>query len=184
MDGHLAKPLTANELENALSQWLPPEGAATGAVSLPSPRSQPDASPVDLQRLQRLESELGDGGREMLAGLIETFSTDFQQGLERLATDARTAAWEAVAAEAHRLRSSTLNLAAGELSRACARLEECARGPEPGHAPALIQRLRDDLPRVQAALRAHARRPSPPVLDSAPQPAPITAASESNRVSS
>jgi HPt (histidine-containing phosphotransfer) domain-containing protein len=141
------------------------------------------AASVDVQRLERLESELGAGGRAMLADAIDAFFADFPQGLERLAAHADAAAWDRVAAEAHRLRSSTATLAATELSRSCQELEECARG-EPRRAAELIQRLRDEFPRVRAALAAHARRPAPPLAETPPEPAPFTAPSESNRVSS
>jgi PAS domain S-box-containing protein len=180
MDGHLAKPLTASELEGALTQWLPLEGAALAAASLPSP---PDAASVDIQRLECLESELGPGGRELLADLVEAFLSDFQQGLERLATSAEAAAWDQVEAEAHRLRSSTGTLAAARLARWCEALEKNARA-EPAGAAELIQHMRDEFRRVRAALTAHARRPATPALEAAREPATSTATSESNRVSS
>jgi PAS domain S-box-containing protein len=184
MDGHLAKPLTASELEGALCQWLPPAALVSGAASLPSPLLQPVPAPVDVERLRRLETELGEGGREMLADLIEAFSTDFQAGLHRLASHAGAAAWDRVAAEAHRLRSSTSNLTAAELSRCCKLLEECARRADAAPAAELLQLMRDEFPRVMAALSAHARRPASLCPESARDPAPPTAASESNRVSS
>jgi CheY-like chemotaxis protein len=182
MDGHLAKPLTASELESALSQWLPLDGGA-GVASLPSPASGAASACIDVERLERLESELGEGGRELLRDLIETFFADFQLSLERLAQNAAAAAWERVASEAHRLRSSTANLATTELSRLCTRLEECARGTAPGRADELIQRMRDEFPRVRTALAAHAHRP-PSSLPEAREATTAPAASETNSVSS
>jgi HPt (histidine-containing phosphotransfer) domain-containing protein len=139
------------------------------------------AACIDVERLERLESELGEGGRELLIDLIETFLADFELALERLAQHAAAAAWERVASEAHRVRSSTANLAATELSRLCTRLEECATGAAPDDPDELVRRLRDEFPRVRTALAAYAQRP-PSSLPEA-RATTATAASESNSVS-
>ncbi|HTV22799.1 MAG TPA: PAS domain S-box protein [Polyangiaceae bacterium] len=180
MDMHLAKPLTANELERALTQWLPIE-APPPIVSATIPTAS--SACVDARRLDQLVSDLGEGGHELLAELIRTFFSDFEGALARLEASAQARAWPQVANEAHRLRSSTSNLAATELSRLCTRIEECAKGTEPQASPVLIQRLRDEYPEVREALLEYARRP-PPRPEGTREPALVNAAPETNRVSS
>jgi len=183
MDGHLAKPVTASELGSALSQWLPLEGPVAGAVSLPSPVVLVESPSVDTSKLERLEADLGEGGREMLVELIETFITDCEQTLVRLEASAKAAAWSQVALDAHRLRSGTSNLAAFELTRLCHAIEERARGTEPARAEELILRLQGEFPRARAALVAHIRRESSPRLRGPGDPT-LATTPEANSVSS
>jgi two-component system, sensor histidine kinase len=151
MDDHLAKPLTKSELASTLAKWLRLESTAPLA---PAPRP-PTSTAIDYQMLERLESELGDGGKEVLVGLIQAFILDFREALERLSEHIAAKKWDSVAFEAHRLRSSTANLAAAELSQLCKAMEQCGHGADPSLAAEIMVRLSEEFPRVRDALNAY-----------------------------
>jgi CheY-like chemotaxis protein/HPt (histidine-containing phosphotransfer) domain-containing protein len=153
MDDHLAKPLTKNELKGALAKWLRIESTAPLAHT-PRPLER---MTLNTAMLERLESELGDGGKELLGSLIEVFFLDFEQATLQLAEHVKAARWERLAFDAHRLRSSTGNLAATELSLLCKGLEECGLRGDAHVAAELMLRVREEFPRVREALTAYAK---------------------------
>jgi PAS domain S-box-containing protein len=157
MDDHLAKPLTKSELESTIAKWLR-LGSMTPLSPAPHP---PEAMTLDLAMLERLESDLGDGGKQLLTGLIEAFFVDCPEALERLDEHVEAARWERVAFEAHRLRSSTANLAAANLSLLCEGLEESGQRSEASLAAELMARLHEEFPRARAALTAYASGGAP-----------------------
>ncbi len=180
MDDHLAKPLTKVELESTLAQWLRLESTAPDGRA---PRPRP-ALTLDTAQLERLESELGDGGKEMLAGLIQGFVVDFAQTLERLTSHVDGGKLEEVSFEAHRARSSTSNLGAVELSRLCERLEECGRRGDASLAAQLVLALREELPRAREALMAFAERSTVLAQDATREATTSTRAAETSSVPS
>jgi HPt (histidine-containing phosphotransfer) domain-containing protein len=105
--------------------------------------------------LERLESELGDGGKEVLVGLIQTFLLDFREAIERLSEHIAGRNWDSLAFEAHRLRSSTANLAAAELSLLCEAMEQCGHSADTSLAAEVMLRLSEEFPRVRDALNAY-----------------------------
>lgn len=142
-----------------LARWL--EGTAPMA-------SAPTLTPriaIDRQLLERLESDLGDGGKECLTELIQLFLVDFQQAIEGLLEDIKAARWERVAFEAHRLRSSTANLAAADLYMLCNALEECGQNADSTLAVELMARVHEEFPRVREALTAYMQRQPPPATE-------------------
>jgi PAS domain S-box-containing protein len=149
MDEHLAKPLTKSELKSVIAKWLKLESTAPQSVVWGSPRG----TTLDLRALDRLSSELGEGGRETLVMLMGDFVRDFPQVLARLQTFVQAADWGRVSFEAHRARSSTANLAAVELAALCKALEECGLRGDAALAPELMQQLRSEFEQVRDALQ-------------------------------
>ena len=179
MDDHLAKPLTRSELESTLAKWLRMDTSAQAPIR--SARPAPNGTTIDTARLERLQGELGVGGRELLLELIDGFFVDFQEALGRMSDAASAAAWEKLAFEAHRVRSSTGNLAAVDLSDLCRRLEECGLRPDPNVAADLLWRLGEEFARVREALSAFAQRGGAGPHTAAPRANPTP---ESNSVPS
>jgi PAS domain S-box-containing protein len=180
MDDHLAKPLTKGEIKSALAKWLQLDSRTPVARGALPGRSMT----LDSAMLNRLESELGDGGKEILVGLIEAFFIDFQRALERLAEHVEAARWERVAFEAHRLRSSTANLAAVNMALLCTGLEECGQRADAPLAAELMLRLQDEFQRVREALTSYVRGESPRVGREARETPETTHAGETNGVPS
>jgi CheY-like chemotaxis protein len=153
MDDHLPKPLTKSELSSTLAKWL----RLDSTPPVPRPAPAPQNSTIDTAMLERLTADLGEGGAEILSGLIEAFISDFQQALERLREDAAAAHWERVAFEAHRLRSGAANLAAVDLAQLCRQLEESGQKADAAAAAELSRELEEEFARAREALGAYAR---------------------------
>jgi PAS domain S-box-containing protein len=154
MDDYLAKPLTKTELKSTLAKWL----RLDSTLPIGPMPALPKPVPVDEQALARLEADLGSGGREVLERLVEAFCSDFEETLLRLEEAVRTPDFASLCFEAHRVRSSTANLAAMELAMSCTRLEDCGRRGDEGAAALLLPRLREEYARARAALESYLRR--------------------------
>jgi PAS domain S-box-containing protein len=159
MDDHLAKPITRNALKGILGKWLQLESAPPVP---PAPRVSPaPAGPpvptlaVDVSALDRLVEGLGNGAEPLLAELVELFIAEFPVAMQRLREALGDNALQPVAAEAHRMRSSTGNLAAPALSVLCQRLEHVARAGDGASCLHLVQELEGEFAPVAAALRGY-----------------------------
>ena len=170
MDEHLVKPVTKGELRSALAKWLRLESTAPQSIAWAAARG----TTIDTRALERLEQELGEGGRETLVMLIGDFLVEFPAVIERLEAAVTAADWSRVAFEAHRVRSSTGNLAAIELAALCKTLEECGLAADATRASPLTQQIRTEFELVRQALmqwcrprrRARAERDEPaPIID-------------------
>ncbi|HLL17687.1 MAG TPA: response regulator [Rubrivivax sp.] len=135
MDEYLTKPLLLDALDAALQRHL------SGEAPAPAPASEPSLPSLDLRVLQRM---LGND-----AGLLREFLSEYLECAEldaaamRQAADAGDAA--AVAATAHRLKSSSRSFGALALGDCCEAIEASAT------ATRSVQ-LRDDLLRFDAEL--------------------------------
>jgi PAS domain S-box-containing protein len=156
MDDHLAKPVTKRELEATLAKWL----RIDETPSLAAPPSPPRPGRLDRAWLGHLEADLGEGGRELLCGLIDAFIVDFEAALGKVREASAQAAWSQIGFEAHRLRSSTGSLGALALADLCARLERACRQPRADDIAALIASLEREFILACEALRAFASPPS------------------------
>jgi CheY-like chemotaxis protein/HPt (histidine-containing phosphotransfer) domain-containing protein len=157
MDDYLAKPLTKTELKSTLAKWL----RLDSTLPLAPPPDPPRPVVVDESALARLEVDLGSGGREVLESLISAFCSDFEATLLRLRTAVQTSDFANLCFEAHRVRSSTANLAAMELASSCTRLEECGRRADAAAAALLLPRLCDEYTRARAALATYLLHQTP-----------------------
>lgn len=141
MDDYLAKPITAEKLEEVLLRWIP--RAAPGAEALPAP--------VDHAVLEELrEMKLDGGGAGFLASLVDTFLTSTPERLAAMREAAASGDGVALARAAHALRGSALQLGATHLGELCAALE--APGLSGGEAPGLVEQAEEELGRVRGAL--------------------------------
>jgi PAS domain S-box-containing protein len=200
MDDHLAKPLTRSALKGILGKWLqlkssppPPVPTSTASpISETSPTSAaartqvvapapvvvpaPAVPAVDPLALDRLLEGLGDGAQPLLGELVEVFIAEFPSAVQRLREALGDNALHPVAAEAHRMRSSTGNLAAPALSALCQRLEHVARAGDGASCLLLVQELEGEFVPVAAALRDYiAQLPNagaPPMANGAFRGAP------------
>jgi PAS domain S-box-containing protein len=157
MDDHLAKPLTKSELKNTLARWLRLQSMAP----LPPALQPAPPSCIDTAALARLQADLGDAGRAMLGGLVETFCDDFEAALPRISGALAAEDWGRIAFEAHRLRSSTSNLAAQELAQLSERLERYGQRSDTAAVTELLQRMGEAFARARTELRAYVQRQAP-----------------------
>jgi CheY-like chemotaxis protein len=131
MDDYLAKPVSGEELNEAIERWRP----AT------------EKSDLDLGVLNRLTSDTG--GTPDLVGL---FREDSKRELAQVADALRDRDAEAVARAAHALKGSSGQLGAARTESIAAQLQAVAETGELGSAKALLRRLETAVDAAQSAL--------------------------------
>lgn len=142
MDDYIAKPLRPLQLDRALARWL------AGCGDAPAP--------LDARVLAAVVDPTDPS---FLAELVALFSEDAAPRLAALDAAVAVRDLEGVAGAAHALRGSAANLGAVVLAELCKRVERWARSkPDPGSGgdaelPRLVEAIRRELARAQAALR-------------------------------
>jgi CheY-like chemotaxis protein/HPt (histidine-containing phosphotransfer) domain-containing protein len=135
MDDYLAKPIRRDELAAALEhvtrrvvqdlQEVPaPRTAAEGAAQKPPVVGH---EVLDLQVLRGLAARLGDRGADLVAELVQTWTTESADRLVELSAAVRTGNRSSVSRVAHSLRGSSSALGAVAVERLCEDLERCLR---------------------------------------------------------
>lgn len=156
-DDHLTKPLPLAALRVALERWArpPAQSAPADAADASAPAAAPVAEAPLVFDPGALRSLVGDD-----PAVLRDFLADFHRTLERLAAELRAAFargdLSAVAALAHKLKSSARAAGAQQLAALCERLEH-SRDAQ-GDAPAAwreFERAVESLERpLQGALQA------------------------------
>jgi HPt (histidine-containing phosphotransfer) domain-containing protein len=169
MDAFLAKPVGLDRLRQALDRWLPADllaasAAASGpaiATALPTPPPPtplPAGSPPqDIMDPDALGRILGSADRS----LLRTFRLDFLDNGRSTIVEIHAARSKgdatAVAALAHRFKSSSAAVGAIALSRSCQLLERTGRsGDDWREIDGLIQAIEHQLQEVVAWVQAEA----------------------------
>jgi CheY-like chemotaxis protein len=124
MDDHLAKPVRAEELEDALLR----AGSRRTAVSEPEPR--PAGPVVDASVLESLTERLGDRGPAFRASLVQTWRDESAARLVELEEAVAGGDADGVARVAHTVKSSSAALGAMQLSALCEEVELSLRAGE------------------------------------------------------
>ena len=158
MDAFLAKPYTLDQLRAALARWLPdgtPEPAPGPAAPVPAVPAQ-DARPgcaikrATLEALRELDPE---GGKQLLAELLQSFVEIAQPGFDKVAASIAVGDGAALRHAAHALKSATANVGAESLSDCYARLERLARENRLDEARELLAPTRREHARALSDLR-------------------------------
>jgi CheY-like chemotaxis protein len=137
MDAYLTKPLDANELDLAISEWI--------AISRGAPGTNP---PYDRNRLQR---RIGNDP-EVFDDLVELFERDSRSLMKTLGIELERGAGATAARAAHALKGMLLNLCAEDAAAIVKRVEgACSKG-DLESAGALLPELRTAIERLRAAL--------------------------------
>jgi two-component system sensor histidine kinase BarA len=170
MDDYLTKPFTMRSLAECLTRWRP-EGLRVegGAVEVPIPAEPAAAAeegqPLDGTVLQSLRSIAG-GNAAMLDRIFGLFLAHAPARLEALKQALAAQDLSAIAAEAHALKSPSLNIGALRLGALCSELEAEARtGSAAALAGNAVDRISAEMEAVTAAIeaeRGRQKRPTPP----------------------
>lgn len=154
MDDFLAKPASLERLQAMLGKWLPldsppwmaPAGAAGAMMA-----GNESLAVLDTEVLAKL---VGDD-----PGLIADFLVDFLVAAEKAAQDIGTfvaaADWQAVAAEAHKLKSSARAVGALTLGELCAKLEIASKAADGETIRSLAAKFNNALAAVISAIDTH-----------------------------
>jgi EAL domain-containing protein (putative c-di-GMP-specific phosphodiesterase class I)/HPt (histidine-containing phosphotransfer) domain-containing protein len=152
----------------------PMQESAETATSSKLPEEAADViDPDTFGQLQMLGAAKESGLLERLIGL---YCEHAPQASDRLAQLAQSGEVEACGAQAHALKSMSLNIGAAEVARIAAALEQNARGKGVIPGPEDLQALRSAVERAMAALnRAIGRGEATPSSEAASgTPAPVT----------
>jgi len=142
MDDLLGKPFTREALQSLLLRWEAPVPCPAAAepdadaktdpapehVQEPSPAAKTRVSSLDLQPIDALRALDPDGTNRLVDRAIGKFVTYSEELLDTLAEAISRDDISEISRIAHSLKSSSANLGAMDLSRACADLEKQCRG--------------------------------------------------------
>jgi two-component system sensor histidine kinase/response regulator len=157
MDGFLAKPMVAGELDAVLARWAPvapadPPAAAPPAAAAVAYPDEPVVDVIDptiLRDLGALDRRAASG---QIAALVDRFATDAATRLRALRDAVQVGDDTETARIAHSLRGSSATVGAFHVADRCARIE-MSRTPA-RTALAELAGLDTDLAAASAALRA------------------------------
>jgi len=149
MDDYVSKPVSADDLEQALSRWVHPT------------QLQEDGEDLRASIERRLAELRGDGTRtehELVDRLVDHFIARAPETTSALfhALDRHDS--EEIADQAHSLKGAAGNIGAHRLAACCEELEQHAGAGDPASLAETAPRLQDELDRTCRALetlRAH-----------------------------
>jgi two-component system sensor histidine kinase/response regulator len=149
MDDFLTKPAALPQLKASIERWLAPRPVmAKPAPEPPSPAAPMPGGPVDL----RVLASLIGSDPEVLLHFQADFLNHGRQQVAALRTALSDRLLPAVAAQAHKLKSSARSVGALALGDLCERVEAAARGNHLSDCSALLGPLQLEWRAVQAAL--------------------------------
>ncbi|MDS4039932.1 MAG: response regulator [Candidatus Competibacter sp.] len=178
MDDYMSKPFEQGQLAAILERWLPVNGSATPAPTVPSPlvfpppqtadadatafgeepAAKPNPAPdsatstLDQRALEQIRALQQPGAPDLLGKIVglylESSAGLLQQIREAVAGEDSEALWQA----AHSLKSSSANLGATQLADACKELEQRGRERRMAGIADLLQELETDYGQVREAL--------------------------------
>nr|WP_281386008.1 response regulator [Nocardioides luti] len=160
MDDHLAKPVRADELADALRRVHPvrpvAETVTEVAEEVEAEAAADPAPPVlDRSALELLTSYLGDGARAFERTLVDAWRRDCEAQVVRLAEAAAAGDAETAALVGHSMKAASASLGAMRLSRAAADLEAAAlAGADAEVLTAHLRAIRADVDEAGAAFDA------------------------------
>jgi HPt (histidine-containing phosphotransfer) domain-containing protein len=117
-------------------------------------------APVDREVLAGLRGLQGEEETDIVAELASVFLDDARSGLEEVQEALQKGDAPAVERVAHKLKGGSGSMGARGMVGPCAQLEVAGASGDLSRGPTLLQRIRDELERVDRALEAevHANR--------------------------
>jgi CheY-like chemotaxis protein len=166
MDDYIAKPVTAETLDEVLRRWVRPAAGGPAPLPPPPPRPRIASSPaIDLGMLRNLRTTQAAGEPDIVAEVIALFLRDAPARVAAIRDGVALGDLDGAARTAHTLKGSAGHLGAKTLAALCARFEEKVRAGAPFNVTFAVSAIADELERVRAALAAEApgtRRGAPP----------------------
>jgi CheY-like chemotaxis protein len=151
MDDYVSKPVSADELEQALAHWVRPAG----------PQADNEVLRASIE--QRLDELRGAGTRaehELVDRLVDHFLVRAPEMTSALFHALDRHDTQEIADQAHSLRGSAGNMGAEGLAARCQELEEHARAGRPLSLAETAPRLQDELDRTCRTLETLRSRTS------------------------
>ncbi|MCF1645369.1 response regulator, partial [Streptomyces indiaensis] len=140
MDDYVSKPVSADELEQALARWVHPTTP---------PQTGNDGLRVSIeQRLDELRGAGSPAEHELVDRLVDHFLVRAPEMTSALFHALGRHDSQEIADQAHSLRGAAGNIGAVSLAACCQELEEHARSGEPASLAETAPRLQDELDRT------------------------------------
>ena len=152
IDAFLTKPGPLATLQATLARATPLHRAG---ASSPAPATE---RPIDYARLEDTFAAFGDAAANTMRHIIPRFLEDADLAVTLIHGAAARGDTDALQHQAHKLRSSSLMLAATPLAARCDELERAAIAGQPADWAALAARIDDELGRARAVLMRYGER--------------------------
>ena len=141
----LAKPINLDQLQQILSNTSP-DGNSDHISEAPQ-----ELQDIDYNRINMIREVQDEDEPDLLASIIDMFTTDSDDRLGSMQTACENADWSALEENAHRFYSSASNLGLKKIANICSKLELQATD-ESVDKKQLLQELSDALNRVMPEL--------------------------------
>ena len=130
--------------------WAPPSDGGTVRME----------APVDREVLAGLRGLQGEEETDIVAKLASVFLDDARSGLEEVQEALQKGDAAAVERVAHKLKGGSGSMGARGMVGLCTQLQDLGASGDLSRGPTLLERIRDELERVDRALEAevHANR--------------------------
>ncbi len=155
MDGHVAKPAHAGDLQAVLERWsghrAPRASTEAGAAPREGASQEGPLDPSVLAGLRELQIE---GRPEFAAEVAAIFLQEAPARVAALRETVSRGDAQALARAAHALKGSSANVGARRLAFLCGELEAMGRSRPTPAAAKVLRRLEQELDRVRAALES------------------------------
>ena len=148
MDGYLAKPIRAHELDDVLDRYVARKAAAPEGHQSPEPNGASSEGGIDIDEL--LERVGGDP--DFLAELIDVFHRDYPQQLREIGQAVASGDAESLAQRSHALKGALSALSAIDAENKAAALESMGRAGNLTGAERAYGDLNEELSRTIASL--------------------------------
>ena len=164
MDGYLGKPFSLKQLGLVLKRWTQrpgPTGAAEKRAD-PGRNASPEreVSLVDQAVLDKIRKLQRPGQPDILQKVVSLYLEDAPKLLKGLRTGLDSNDAAALQAAAHSLKSSSANLGARALARACLKLETVAHNKQLDRALRALLRVENEFDRIRVEFESYITRES------------------------
>jgi CheY-like chemotaxis protein len=161
MDDYVSKPVKPEELEAVLKRWIPePDTAASASEEETGGAVAPEDTTSSLDRsvLEGLRELQEEGELDIIAELIELFSSDVPPQLVALREAVEGGNAHLVERIAHTLKGSCGNMGAIRMAKFCEQLQEVGASQDLVKVPGLLDQLEAEFHRVCSMLQAERSR--------------------------
>jgi HPt (histidine-containing phosphotransfer) domain-containing protein len=159
MDDYLSKPFKKEDLVSVLQRWIgtkPGDSAKEDPSDANPPEDQPvggEEDCIDRKALEMIQALDLDGSTRILSKVLRLYLDDSPVLLSQLEAALRERELREVSSIAHRLKSSSAQVGAKQLSTFCQELESSGKAQDRSRATAAFSRLQKEYKRVDESLR-------------------------------
>lgn len=170
MDGYLVKPLTLEDMQKTVCQWVPSQKNCDtpSATTENSPDAPPETEPLDIERMEKMFKQ----DRQVIEEVLGLYLTTTQSGIVRLGKAVAARESAAAARIAHEIKGASAYIAAQDMCRLATQAERAAKTGDWPEADNLFEEMETTFIR----LWAHLNIPAEPREDILSNACPVSSA--------